>query len=155
DGEPVMNPALSLKLSRHRITLPQVEDPAEIKLNGLLDAVRAAVASRDDWPVSESLALSCFPVMKEAMYCDLLDHENLVAAHPGVRALAASLLRRAGHSYGDITEPGTGTSAAREAPALVLPADSAQRACITAALAGRSFTIEGPPGTGKSQTIAN
>ena len=38
---------------------------------------------------------------------------------------------------------------------MILDADSAQRACIAAALAGRSFTIDGPPGTGKSQTIAN
>jgi hypothetical protein len=30
-----------------------------------------------------------------------------------------------------------------------------QRACIAAALDGRSFVMDGPPGTGKSQTIAN
>ncbi|HEV2371310.1 MAG TPA: DUF4011 domain-containing protein [Streptosporangiaceae bacterium] len=155
DGDPIMNPALTLSLAHHRITLPQVEDPAEIKLNGLLDAVRAAVATRDDWPVSESLALSCFPAMKEAMYRDLLDHEDQVAAHPAVRALTAGLLRRAGHPDADIAGNGAGASPAREAPALVLAADSTQRACITAALAGRSFTIDGPPGTGKSQTIAN
>ena len=37
----------------------------------------------------------------------------------------------------------------------VLDADSSQRAAIDAALAGRSLVIHGPPGTGKSQTIAN
>ncbi|MCO8269958.1 DUF4011 domain-containing protein [Actinoplanes sp. TRM 88003] len=37
----------------------------------------------------------------------------------------------------------------------VLDADATQRACVEAAVAGRSFVLDGPPGTGKSQTIAN
>ncbi|MHC8442000.1 MAG: DUF4011 domain-containing protein [Candidatus Eutrophobiaceae bacterium] len=36
-----------------------------------------------------------------------------------------------------------------------LPADSSQLACIVAAEKGESFVLEGPPGTGKSQTISN
>ena len=38
---------------------------------------------------------------------------------------------------------------------MILDADSSQRASIAAALEGRSFVMDGPPGTGKSQTIAN
>ena len=37
----------------------------------------------------------------------------------------------------------------------VLDADSSQAEAIAAALAGQSFVLHGPPGTGKSQTIAN
>jgi len=37
----------------------------------------------------------------------------------------------------------------------VLDADSSQRSAIAAVLAGRSLVVHGPPGTGKSQTIAN
>ncbi len=37
----------------------------------------------------------------------------------------------------------------------VLDADSSQRSAIDAVLSGRSLVIHGPPGTGKSQTIAN
>ncbi|HZR53986.1 MAG TPA: AAA domain-containing protein [Streptosporangiaceae bacterium] len=37
----------------------------------------------------------------------------------------------------------------------VLDADSSQRAAIDTVLAGQSLVIHGPPGTGKSQTIAN
>jgi AAA domain len=37
----------------------------------------------------------------------------------------------------------------------VLDADSSQRSAIETVLAGRSLVIHGPPGTGKSQTIAN
>jgi very-short-patch-repair endonuclease len=38
---------------------------------------------------------------------------------------------------------------------LVLDADSSQNYVINAAVAGASLIVEGPPGTGKSQTIAN
>jgi len=37
----------------------------------------------------------------------------------------------------------------------VLDADSSQRSAISAVLSGHSLVIHGPPGTGKSQTIAN
>ena len=36
-----------------------------------------------------------------------------------------------------------------------LPMDSSQLAVLAAADQGKSFVIEGPPGTGKSQTISN
>ncbi|MBO0815012.1 MAG: ATP-binding protein, partial [Actinobacteria bacterium] len=155
EDDPVINPALSLELARDRITLPRLADLGQVALSGLLDRVRAAVATKNGWLVSETAVLSCFPPMKEAMYQDLLDHEDLVAAHPVVRALAV------GGRSGDEPalgasirhEPGEGV-AGENAP-VILDANAEQRACIMAALAGRSFTMDGPPGTGKSQTIAN
>ncbi len=154
-GDPVVNPALSLKLSRYRITLPQVGDLAQVTLSGLLDAVRAAVAHQGGWVAKDNVVLSCFPVMKEAMYRDLADHEDLVAAHPVVRALAVRGVAGAGSAVHRIGRPAAGARPAGEVPPLILPADSSQLACITAALAGRSLVMDGPPGTGKSQTIAN
>ena len=38
---------------------------------------------------------------------------------------------------------------------LPLPADSSQIAAVVASAKGRDFVLDGPPGTGKSQTIAN
>ncbi len=155
EDDPVVNPALGLELSRDRITLPRVDDLPELTLSGLLDTVRAAVAAKDDWLVSESAVLSCFPPMNEAMYQDLLDHEDLAAAHPVVRVLAARGPARAEPALGETTGHAAGPGAAAAVPPVILDADSSQRACVMAALAGRSFTIDGPPGTGKSQTIAN
>src|SRR5499427_2342652 len=160
EDDPVINPALSLELARDRITLPRLADLGQVTLSGLLDRVRGAVAAQDGWVVSETTVLSCFPPMKEAMYQDLLAHEDLVAGHPAVRALAAGGRTGGEPALGAITGPAAGTGAALtgaagEDPPVVLDADSAQRACIMAAVAGRSFTLDGPPGTGKSQTIAN
>jgi Protein of unknown function (DUF4011)/AAA domain len=155
EDDPVINPALKLKVSRHRIALPLLNDLAGITLSGLLDMVRAAVADKDGWLVRESVVLSCFPSMKEAMYQDLLDHEDLAAAHPAVRALAVRGLTGARPPSGEIAGHENGLHAAAEVAPLILDGDSSQRACIAAALAGHSFTMDGPPGTGKSQTIAN
>ena len=155
EDDPVFNPALSLELSRHRIALPRVDDLAEATLWGLLDAVRPAVAAKDGWQVSETVALSCFSLMKEAMYQDLLDHEDLVAAHPAVRALAARGAAGAGPALDEIAGQQTGAGVAPGVAPVILDADSSQRACVSAALAGHTFTMDGPPGTGKSQTIAN
>lgn len=154
EHDPVINPALGLKLSRYRIVLPRVDDLADVTLGGLLDAVRAAVAAQEGWLVSESVALSSFSLMNAPVYRDLLDHEDLVAAHPAVRALAARGLTGAGQA-GEIGGWESGASPPPAVPPLILDADTAQRACITTAIAGRSFTMDGPPGTGKSQTIAN
>jgi len=154
--DPLVNPALRLELARHRIRLPRAGDLAQAPLSGLLDAVRAAVAGQDGWTVADGVALACFPPMKEAMYQDLLDHEDLVAAHPAVRALAAPGPAAPGPGAPGPGGGGQGRPRAAAGPApVVLNADSAQHACVMAALAGRSFTIDGPPGTGKSQTIAN
>ncbi|HKA95014.1 MAG TPA: DUF3320 domain-containing protein [Streptosporangiaceae bacterium] len=167
--DPLVNPALSLKLSRYGITLPSADDTddaddlEENPLDRLLDAVRKAVAAQDGWRVGDGVVLSCFSFPTEAIYRDLLDHEDLVAAHPAVRALAAGGRTAAGGPtaagrgfvFDEIAEHEIDARAAPEMTPVILDADSSQRVCIAAALAGRSFVMSGPPGTGKSQTIAN
>ncbi|HLX47426.1 MAG TPA: AAA domain-containing protein [Streptosporangiaceae bacterium] len=57
--------------------------------------------------------------------------------------------------FDEISEDEIDRRAAPESTPVILDADSSQRASIAAALGGRSFVMDGPPGTGKSQTIAN
>jgi REase_MTES_1575/Protein of unknown function (DUF4011)/AAA domain/Protein of unknown function (DUF3320) len=158
----VLNPALALKLGQSGIDLPRIDDLEEITLAGMLGAVRAAVATQEGWQVNEMLVLSCFSFAKEAMYRDLLDHEDLIAAHPAVGALAAGARSAqspaAGSSefyFDELPDSDVDRDAAPESTPVILDADSSQRASIAAALDGRSFVMDGPPGTGKSQTIAN
>ena len=119
--------------------------------------MRTAVAGQDGWQVSDSLVLSYFSFAKEAMYRDLLDHEDQIAGHPVVAALASGGRGEAssGFFFDEIPEDEVDLRAAPESTPVILDADSSQRACIAAALDGRSFVMDGPPGTGKSQTIAN
>ena len=155
--DPVINPALRRKLSARGITLPPADDLAEVPLERLLATVRDAVAARDGWHVSEGAVLSCFSFAGEAIYRDLLDHEDLATAHPAVGALAAGGPAGAdrGLVFDEIPEHEIDGRAAPELTPVVLDADASQRAAIAAALDGRSFVLDGPPGTGKSQTIAN
>ena len=141
--DPVVNPALVLRLRRMGIMVPTVDGLADLDVRGYLEELRATVSNRV-WTTDASVLLSCFSFHKEAMYRDLLDHERRIVAHPLVEALAGSRPGREEYAGGS----------GDELP-LVLEADATQRACVEAAVAGRSFVLDGPPGTGKSQTIAN
>src|SRR6266568_2964601 len=77
---------------------------------------------------------------------DLLAESDLVAAVAGDPE--AQRLVAAEH-------PAREASDAPEDDYSVLDADSSQRHAIDTVLAGQSLVIHGPPGTGKSQTIAN
>jgi very-short-patch-repair endonuclease len=155
--DPVVNPALALKLSRSGIELPRADDLEDVTVGGILGAVRTAVAGQDGWQVSDSLVLSNFSFAKEAMYRDLLDHEDQIAAHPAVAALASGGRGEAVTEFvfDEISDGEIDRRAAPESTPVILDADSSQRASIAAALDGRSFVMDGPPGTGKSQTITN
>src|SRR5262249_25688568 len=101
--DPVINPALRRRLSTLGITLP-ADDLAEVPLDRFLAAVRAVVAARPGWQVSQGAVLSCFTFAKEAIYRDLLDHEDLAVAHPAVGVLAAGGPAGAGLVFDEIPE---------------------------------------------------
>ncbi|MDY7085587.1 MAG: DUF4011 domain-containing protein [Actinomycetota bacterium] len=170
--DPVVNPALALRLRRMGITMPGVDGPAGLDVRAYLRELRELVDNRD-WRAEETVCLSRFTFHKEAMYRDLLDNESRIVAHPLVAALCGN--SGADLPCGQPAQPpltGVGShhltpggwggggwagweSYTREDLPLVLDADATQRACVEAALRGESFVLDGPPGTGKSQTIAN
>ena len=152
DGDPAVNPALVLRLRLLGVELPAVESLADLDLPEFLTRVRAAVAGRDGWRAEETVLLSTFSFHKEAMYRDLHDNEDRILAHPVIRALAA---RDGSPGFEPVAAAGIDRVAPPEDVPLVLDADASQRACVAAAAAGHSFVLDGPPGTGKSQTIAN
>jgi hypothetical protein len=146
DDDPVVNPALALRLRRMGVDLPAAEAWPELDPAAFRERVRAAVAGRD-WHADDSVLLSGFSFHKEAMYRDLLDNEERILTHPVVRALA-------GKEQNAFGFPPANQADDEDLP-LLLDADASQRACVAAAVQGRSFVLDGPPGTGKSQTIAN
>lgn len=151
------NLALVRKLEHDEgITLPE-PDEDEPDVAAYLAAVAAAVEHRTGWSVERRTVLRNFTFHKEAIYRDLEENEEQLLGHPLVQlmALGADAPGAGGH---DFTPPGDGELdevAPPEQLFSILPADSSQRRCILAAREGRSFVMDGPPGTGKSQTIAN
>ena len=105
------------------------------------------------------MVLRTFSFAKLAMYKDLRDNFEKIVEHPIVASLAAEPGAETGAAssfdFEPIPEDKLDELAAPEQAMSILDADASQRQCIAAARQGRSFVMDGPPGTGKSQTIAN
>ncbi|HCA48381.1 MAG TPA: hypothetical protein DEP45_13815 [Armatimonadetes bacterium] len=156
-GEPPeMNIVLAEKLKRDlSVQLPEWHQDEEEQpdLASFLSEVRRATADLERSNIDESAMLDIFSFAKLVMYKDLERNTE--------RALESALIR------GICGEPTAGPSVdvpcgeeldrrLRYADCFhVLDADSSQREAIAAATKGESFMLVGPPGTGKSQTIAN
>jgi DNA polymerase III delta prime subunit len=102
--------------------------------------------------IAPRLVLGTFSYAKLPMVADLVAQLGTLADHDVVAALAGDpeALRAVRTT---IARPPADTDPASEH--LVLDADSSQAAVIDAVRKGANLVIKGPPGTGKSQTIAN
>jgi len=156
DEDPVLNPTLRLKMSELGIELPDF-DADDMDLAGLRNGIDERIGDRPGWAVLERAVLSTFSFQKEAMYRDLTDNAESILANRHVQLLGlgpdAPVCAQLGFD-----PPDSDTLDERypaEELASILDADSSQRACIVSARDGHSFVMDGPPGTGKSQTIAN
>jgi very-short-patch-repair endonuclease len=107
--------------------------------------------------VGRRMVLANFAYAKLAMVNDLDGALDEMIAHDLIAALAGDEQAREairGQAPGPGTVPGP-DQVPLAGEFLVLDADSSQNYAINAVLAGQSLIIKGPPGTGKSQTIAN
>ena len=156
DGEPALNPSLAVRLERDGIVLPALDELEDDSYPTAIAAVRHAV-DRAGWRVDETAVLSTFTFQKEVIYRDLRVNEDTIAAHAMVRLLAEGPTSSQLEAMAFDPEPEEGLDD-RHPPedlACILDADATQRRCLIAARQGHSFVMDGPPGTGKSQTIAN
>lgn len=152
-----VNPALQLVMEQNfGITLPE-PDADEVDLAAYLEAVRRAVAKQPRWSVVDRAVLTTFAFHKEAIYRDLSEHAQQVLEHPMVQLLALGPDSPTGEQFAfdDSAIDDVDAVLPPEQMMSILDADSSQRRCIIAAREGHSFVMDGPPGTGKSQTIAN
>ncbi|WP_433790577.1 DUF3320 domain-containing protein [Actinoplanes sp. CA-252034] len=160
-GDPIVNPALAARLSPLGITLPEVDDLldgadlADFDVAAMTAAIGAAVSRRPGWRTAPIVVLARFDPAAEAIRHDLMENEDRVLAHPVVRALAEADDAAGVFAFEPVAADEIDVLAPPDDVPLVLDADAAQRACVAAACEGHSFVVDGPPGTGKSQTIAN
>lgn len=118
------------------------------------EALTELCAGVPDFEIAPRLVVGTFSYAKLPMVADLASQGDALADHDVVAALAGdpTALRSVRHEL----EPRPTDSVPDPAKGLlVLDADSSQHEAIEAARSGAHLVIHGPPGTGKSQTIAN
>ncbi|GAB2490516.1 DUF3320 domain-containing protein [Comamonas humi] len=161
DDEPRFNPTLIEMLRQDfELNLGTLEGELPRDDNGLdvaavWKAVGHAIKDIKGWEVTEDVVLSMFSFAKYLMWKDLAERSEQLRENPVVRHLL--------DTPRDAYPTGTPFPQVRELdqhfdPKQVfcpLPADSSQLSAVLAASQGKDFVLIGPPGTGKSQTIAN
>ena len=163
DSDVVVNPTLAYQLQQSGIDLPEFAE--DEKLADYLNHVSTLVSDRKGWTVEATVFLSVFSYSKLPMYEDLAR----IQAHGPRRELT----QRLAGAPSDVADGGfvAGPRAIPSGTELrgggldelldvrdqfaVLPADFSQLRAVHIARAGGHLVVHGPPGTGKSQTIAN
>ena len=168
DDDTEVNPVLVHKLAT--VFGAGIERPAPDRIAGQL-AKAARDAEIPGFRIDKRKVIGTFTYAKLPMVRDLEAAGDLLADSDLVAAIAgdpqAQQAVAAPDTAHDVTAPDPDEADPPQsdqqgsdltdpvADYSVLDADSSQRAAIDAVLAGRSLVIHGPPGTGKSQTIAN
>jgi hypothetical protein len=162
EDEPRFNPTL-LQMLKQDFELPMTEfagelpqDAAGIDLKGIWTSVRRHVKHIKGWEVTEQVALATLSFTKYLMWKDLVDREDLLKRNRVVRHLIDTPTHTYEGGSGGFVSPNTIDQVIEPGDLFTpLSADSSQLAAVVAAQRGADFVLFGPPGTGKSQTIAN
>ena len=143
-----------------RLDLPSPEDDAadaddpNLRIRYFGEIPRC-IRNLPRWEVLDEVALGTFSFQKLAMWDDLEKNRDRIASHNLCRAVARDPTVEL-RPPSDLPKADELDQRTRPAQTFhILDADSSQHEAIAAATRGASLVLDGPPGTGKSQTIAN
>ncbi len=153
----ILNPALVLKLKRDfQINLEDINiDEDELNPIDVFVKVQNKISKNSRWKLLNNIYIGLFSFAKFVMYKDLEEHQNIIKKNNFIETICGlndnkqissedicpmSELDNIVHPHGTYQ---------------ILDADSSQQQAIQVVKAGNNLIIEGPPGTGKSQTISN
>jgi very-short-patch-repair endonuclease len=106
------------------------------------------------WRVRRQVAIGVFPSARMAMYYDLDPDQPGFPKSEIIDSLLGGGNADAASPFADEYEFDD-PEIERKVPCLVMDADSSQFSTLVDLAEGRNLAVEGPPGTGKSQTIVN
>ncbi|PLV57031.1 DUF4011 domain-containing protein [Thermotoga sp. SG1] len=150
-GEDVLfNPALELLFrEKYKLPLPEISEVKSIDLERILEHMKTLKTQFTIWRI---LSQSWLVVLNPEMFILYNDLGNMLQneealKHPLIMALSRVLPPFRGENSAE-TE--------HTVPLVpVLETDSSQREILKLVREGKNLVVHGPPGTGKSQTIAN
>ena len=128
------------------------DDGAGIDLHARFTAVREAIAASGlPFRVEESVDLSILQFAKFRLWKDLDENWETLSQN----SLVSHLINSPTAAYADPVTEASVVDLDELGGTVPVPADSSQLEAVAEAVHGRTFVLEGPPGTGKSQTITN
>lgn len=138
------------------LSIPGLEDPeaddAGIDLDQAFQAVRNALTEhRLPFHVETRVHLGLFNFGGFRLWKDLEENWRAVVSNP----LVQHLVETPSEPFDDPAADDTRRDLDELVAQLPTTADASQAAVVAEAVAGRTVVVEGPPGTGKSQTITN
>ena len=156
-GEDIQtNISLKAKLLEAGIELPDFEFKkyGEV-VDHYIASVKRSVSRMDGWSVTNDVALGFFSFTKFVMYNDLNPEAWADNVDLTKNELIQAIFNPAVNDGESFKEEDIDSRLEYQNMYQVLDADSSQIAAIQDVKAGRNLVVEGPPGTGKSQTIVN
>lgn len=142
-----------INLDRLKNELPTDQSGVDVKK--VWDTVRHAIRHTEGFEVTEELILGTFSFAKYLMWKDLTDRIDQLQENPFVD----HLVERPQQTYpqsATLIKPSEIDSKIKPRDFFApLKCDSSQIVAIEASSKSQDFVLEGPPGTGKSETIAN
>ena len=161
DDEPRMNLTLLEMLRQEfRLEVPELAaglptDEHGVDVSRIWTAVLKAVRDTPGFEVAEDVLLGSFSFAKYLMWKDLVDRTETLKANRVVRHLLETPREPYPYSAYPPQPEELDTEVAPGELFTPLPADSSQLAAVVGSARGCDFVLDGPPETGKSQTIAN
>jgi hypothetical protein len=156
-GSSTPNYCLLEKLRQlHGLVVPTLTEPADgggLDLETALEAMRVGLVGHGlPYRVEATADLAILQFAKFRLWKDLDEHWADFTDNP----LVSHLVHQPTEAFADpVSDTAPFVDLDDLAAKLPAPADASQLRAIAEAGAGRTFVLEGPPGTGKSQTITN
>ncbi len=148
------NLSLIYKLKDSGVDIEEFEEFDDVDdLIDYLKSIESAVQNKEGWKVSKDIYLSNFSFKKFVMFKDL-DSCNWADLNDSSVSKILGL-NDDDLEYVDLDDDFSFDDISSSDIYNVLDADSSQLAVLEEAKQGKNLVVEGPPGTGKSQTIVN